>query len=133
IAVVICTRNRPDDLADCLASLARQTRLPDEVLVVDASDGPEPEARVRAWAATAPVPRVDVLPAAPGLTRQRNLGAAATTGDLITFLDDDVVLDPGYLAAIAELFVLDPSLGGAQGTVAFPPLRGRRRLANAFR
>jgi glycosyltransferase involved in cell wall biosynthesis len=133
VSVVICTRNRPDDLAACLASLAAQTRRPDEVVVVDASDGDDPRHRIEAWAAD--VTGVDVRhrSAAPGLTRQRNVGVALATGDVVTFLDDDVVLEPGYLDAIAELFEVDPGLGGAEGTVAMAPLRGRRRLANAFR
>ncbi|HZP42488.1 MAG TPA: glycosyltransferase family A protein [Candidatus Binatia bacterium] len=132
VSVVICTRDRPDDLADCLASLARQTRRPHEVIVVDASDGDASAVRVRTWAARSEIP-VDCLRTAPGLTRQRNLGAARARGDVVTFLDDDVVLDPGYLEAIAALFEAAPGLGGAEGTVAFPPLRGRRRLANACR
>jgi len=132
ISVIICTRNRPDDLAACLGSLGVQTRLPSEVVVVDASDGEAACERVREWAAGAPIAAVKLLRAAPGLTRQRNLGVAAATGDVVTFLDDDVVLARDYLAAIAELFELDPALGGAEGAVALAPLRGRRRLANAL-
>jgi GT2 family glycosyltransferase len=132
-SVVICTRNRPDDLAACLASLGAQTRRPDEVVVVDASDDDRAERRARAWAAAGAVPAVRVLRAAPGLTRQRNVGVRAATGDVVTFVDDDVVLDPGYVAAILALFEADPGLGGAEGTVAHEPLRGRARLANAFR
>lgn len=133
VSVVICTRNRADDLCACLASLGMQTRRPDEVVVVDASDGDEPRRRVETWAAG--VAGVDVRHhrAAPGLTRQRNVGVGLATGDVVTFLDDDVVLEPGYLDAIVELFDVDPALGGAEGTVAIAPLRGRRRLANAFR
>ena len=132
-SVVLCTRNRPDDLAACLASLDDQERRPDEVVVVDASDGAVSHERVLTWAATSPVGRWRHLPAAPGLTRQRNLGVDATDGDVVTFLDDDVVLEPGYLAAILALFERDPRLGGAEGTVETPALRGRRRAANAFR
>ncbi|HJQ82901.1 MAG TPA: hypothetical protein VKA21_02420, partial [Candidatus Binatia bacterium] len=38
-----------------------------------------------------------------------------------------------YLARIVELFEIDPALGGAEGVVAIPVPRGRRRLANGFR
>ena len=133
VSVVICTRNRPDDLRACLASLAAQRRRPEEVVVVDASDGDASARVVGAWARGARRIAVRVLRAAPGLTRQRNLGVAATHGDLVTFLDDDVVLAPGYLAAIVQLFQVDPLLGGAEGTVETRPLRGRRRLVNAAR
>jgi len=133
VSVVVCTRNRPGDLGACLDSLARQSRPPDEIVIVDASDDERSAVCVRDRApALAPVP-VRHLHAAPGLPRQRNLGVRASRGDVVTFLDDDVVLDAGYLAAIVALFEADPSLGGAEGVVDTPPLRGRRRLANAFR
>jgi GT2 family glycosyltransferase len=133
ISIVVCTRNRPDDLRDCLASLASQRRLPDELLVVDASDDDASVRVVEEWRRTLPRLAAQVIRTAPGLTRQRNRGVAAAGGDLITFLDDDVVLAPGYLAAIVGVFQLDPGLGGAEGTVETPPLRGRRWWANAFR
>jgi GT2 family glycosyltransferase len=133
VSVVICTRDRPGDLILCLGSLATQTRLPDEVIVVDAGRGGGSRDLLRAWAGAGPVAAVAHLPAAPGLARQRNLGAARARGDLVTFLDDDVVLDPGYLAAIVELFQDDAGLGGAEGTVRVAPLAGRRRIANGVR
>jgi glycosyltransferase involved in cell wall biosynthesis len=133
VSAVICTRNRPADLAACLESLARQTRAADEVVIVDASDDDASATRVRELAHTLAPAAVRHLHAARGLPRQRNLGVRASRGDLVTFLDDDVVLDPGYLAAIVPLFEADPMLGGAEGVVDTPPLRGRRRLANDFR
>jgi GT2 family glycosyltransferase len=133
VSVIICTRNRPDDLAACLRSLATQTRRPAEVVVVDASDGDASREAVMAWAAARGAPRVRYLHAAPGLARQRNLGIGIATGHLMTFLDDDVVLARGYLACIVELFELDPMLAGAEGVVATAPLSGRRWCANLFR
>jgi len=131
VSVVICTRNRPGDLAECLASLARQTRRADEVVVVDASDGSASRAVVDGFAER--LPGLRYRSTAPGLTRQRNLGVACSAGDVVTFLDDDVVLARDYVARVVELFALDPTLAGVEGTVAIPPPRGRRRLANAFR
>ena len=133
ISVVICTRNRPDDLALCLRSLGAQTRLPTQVVVVDASDTDEPRRHVAEWAAGGLVADVRYLAARPGLTHQRNLGIGEATGDVVTYLDDDVVLEPAYLARIVELFEADPDLAGAEGAVATSPLNGRRRLVNAVR
>jgi GT2 family glycosyltransferase len=133
LSVVICTRNRPDDLAICLGSLAVQTRPADEILVVDASDDEHDARRTAAWLPAGVLPAVRILRAAPGLTRQRNLGVANARGDVLTFLDDDVVLERGYLAAIRDLFEVDPGLGGAEGVIRTAPLAGRRRLANAYR
>ena len=131
VSVVICTRNRPGDLAECLASLARQTRPADEVVVVDASDGGASRAVVDGFSDRFSALRY--LSARPGLPRQRNLGVACSSGEVVTFLDDDVVLGRDYLARIAELFALDPTLAGVEGTVTIAVPHGRRRLANAFR
>jgi GT2 family glycosyltransferase len=132
-SVVICTRNRPDDLARCLGSLGGQTRPPAETVVVDASDEDASRRVVEVWAAGRPGARVHHLHAAPGLTHQRNVGIEAATADVVTFLDDDVILAPDYLARILDLFEANPALGGAEGAVATPRLGGRRRLANLFR
>ena len=133
VSVIVCTRNRPRDLAACLRSLVGQDRLPSELVVVDASEGDASRDVVEAVRAAGAIADVRYLRAAPRLTSQRNLGVAAATGDVVTFLDDDVVLASDYLARIVELFEADPLLGGAEGTVATESLAGRRRLANAFR
>jgi glycosyltransferase involved in cell wall biosynthesis len=133
VSIVICTRNRPDDLRASLASIATQRRRPDEVVVVDASSDERARKAVEEWAEGQGGMRVAVLRTPPGLTRQRNRGIDASRGDVVTFLDDDVLLAPGYLAAIIQLFQIDPQLGGAEGTVETPRLHGRRRLVNAAR
>jgi GT2 family glycosyltransferase len=116
LSVVICTKDRPEMLATCLDSLECQTRRPEEILIVDASSVPARDAverLVRKW----PDCLVVSIAAAPGLPRQRNIGARAATGSLVVYLDDDVVLEPGYLAAIARTFEADApkQIGGAGG------------------
>ena len=61
--------------------------------------------------------RVALIGSAPGLPRQRNLGARTTTGSVVVYLDDDVVLESGYLAAVARTFEEDRTgqIGGAGG------------------
>jgi GT2 family glycosyltransferase len=118
LSVVICTKDRPQMLEACLRSLQRQTRRPDEILVVDASATPARDA-VDHFAETMRCCRVALRSSPPGLPRQRNLGARATTGSVVVYLDDDVVLDTGYLAAIARVYEDDRAgriggVGGAQ-------------------
>lgn len=55
----------------------------------------------------------------PGLTPARLTGIAAARGDILVFVDDDNVLDPGYLAAAREAFAGDASLAAAGGSI-FP-------------
>lgn len=104
-SVIICTRNRPDDLARMLSSLREQTMAPTEIIVVDSSDFPAAPAHFT------------YLHTEPGLTYQRNRGIAAATGDIIYFFDDDVILTPTYLANIHAIFEQHPAYAGGMGTV----------------
>ena len=98
IAFVVPTKDRPDDLRRMLTSLAAQTRVPDQVVVVDGSD-PDVRSVVEAFAAL-PIEYVRVFP--PSLARQRNAGMArlAPGITLACYLDDDIVLEPDAVAAM---------------------------------
>ena len=107
--VVIATRDRPDELAGCLASLGRQERAPRAVWVVDASDG---DATAEVCRATPPGLDVRHLRSAPGTGLQRNVGIDRSTADVLHFVDDDVILEPGYLAALAAVYDADAAPAG---------------------
>lgn len=95
LAVGIATKGRAGILAETLAGLARQTRPPDRLLVCHTA--PEDIAGVPGSGA--------FILAAPSTTLQRNvLIDAAADCDLMVFLDDDMALDPGYLAATERGF-----------------------------
>ena len=98
-SLVICTRDRPNNLRRCLASLAAQTRPPDQVLVVDNASSDD---RTRSVAEAAGV--CYVREPRPGLDIARNAGARAATGDLVLYTDDDVALHPRWVERIAAAF-----------------------------
>lgn len=101
ISVIICTRNRLDDFRETLASLMKQKRPPDELVVVDSSDTSVLEEYLK----TVRLPiAVKYIHSAPGLTLQRNVGVKGSTGDLIFFFDDDTELNENYLANIESVF-----------------------------
>ena len=97
VSVVVPTRERPDDLARCLASLAGIEADGHEVIVVDS--GPATN-RTMAVAERFGV-RYLVEPR-PGANRARNAGLAAASRDIVAFVDDDVVVSPTWLAAISR-------------------------------
>ncbi len=101
ITVIICTRNRLDDFRETLASLMKQKRLPDELVVVDSSDTRMLEDYLKS--VSLPV-AAKYIHSAPGLTLQRNVGVKGSAGDLICFFDDDTELDENYLAIIEAVF-----------------------------
>lgn len=99
LSVVICTKDRCQALARCLASLAGQRATPGEVIVVDNSrDGTAQEA-CRAH------PSVRYLHAPQGgLSAARNAGLQACRGEIVAFTDDDVELHPDWAAEAARAF-----------------------------
>ena len=113
VAVLICTYRRPDALLPCLAGLAAQTRLPDDViLVVRPSDGATHAAMAAFEAQGLPWRIVPVHE--PGLVAARNAGLAALHSDVVAFCDDDTVASPEWLARLLAHFE-DVSVGGVGG------------------
>lgn len=95
-SVVICTRNRPDELRTCLVSLKHQSFMPSEVIVVDNASDDE---RTRQVAQEAGV--IYVREDRPGLDIARNSGARRAGCPVIAFTDDDVRLHPRWLERLA--------------------------------
>jgi glycosyltransferase involved in cell wall biosynthesis len=119
LTVAICTKDRPELLRRLLASLlpvvarARDGGQGVEVLVVDnaPSDGGTRDA-VLAF----PGVRYEVEPRA-GLDFARNRALAAATGEWIAYLDDDVVVDAGWLDGLREAWTENPDAGAFTGLV----------------
>jgi hypothetical protein len=96
-SIVIPTRARPDYLRVALASIAPQAAaVGAEVLVVDDA-GPSSQLRALAERFGA---RYEPHPAPLGLNVARNTGVEHSTGELLVFVDDDVAVGPGWLAAL---------------------------------
>lgn len=96
-SILIPTRARPDYLRVALASIAPQAATAGaEVLVVDDA-GPSPEMCHLAERFGA---RYEPHPRPLGLNIARNTGVERSSGELIVFVDDDVAVAPGWLAAL---------------------------------
>jgi glycosyltransferase involved in cell wall biosynthesis len=103
--VVVCTRDRPEELARCLDSLLRQSRPPDEVVVVDnASHGPATrEVALRAGVRYVREDR-------PGLDVARNTGLLAARSEIVAYTDDDTEIHPAWLDRLVASFDRDDVL-----------------------
>jgi glycosyltransferase involved in cell wall biosynthesis len=120
-SIVIPTRNRPEQLARCVAAARAQDAGGLELVVVD--DGSRDRGAIAA--AAADVARV-IRSTGVGPAAARNLGARAASGEVICFLDDDCEPLPGWAAALA-----DAATGGAAaGRTLAPPDAGRAVIAS---
>jgi GT2 family glycosyltransferase len=117
ISVIIPTYQREAVLCDTLESLLAQDYPACDVIVVDQTQTHQPETQSRLeqlqqdgritlyrvpWAS---------LPAA------RNVGIEQSSGDIVLFIDDDVLLPAGYLYAHARIFQSRPDVGAVAGRV----------------
>lgn len=98
VSVIVRTRNRPDLLAEALASLAEGEYRRAEVVLVN--DGGDPPAVPAGF--PLPVVRVD-LETNRGRAGAAEAGVAAATGDFVAFLDDDDLAAPEHLSALAGM------------------------------
>ena len=114
VTVVVCTRDRPEELGRCLDSLDALDHRPLEVLVFD--NAPTTDATQRLVERRGGAVRYALEPM-PGLDNARNRGIASATGEVLAFTDDDVLVDPQWLSAIAATFASDPSVVAVTGIV----------------
>lgn len=113
ISVVIPTSGRWPLVRDCLQALVRQSRPPDEVLLV--CDGPG-EAPPGDLAGGLGERLRIVIRERGGVALARNTGIEQAAGDIVAFTDDDALVSEGWLAALEGCFT-DPDVAGAGGPV----------------
>jgi glycosyltransferase involved in cell wall biosynthesis len=110
ISVVIPCYNSEQFLVETLESVARQSRQPDEVLVVDDASTDGSAALARKLGAT-----VVSLAVNRGLPGARNAGIDAATGEFVALLDADDVWGPRHLETVVPLLEQNPDAGLAFG------------------
>lgn len=98
VSVCICTFNRERLLRQTLAHVARLV-IPDdvrlEVVVVDNNSKDGTAAVIAEVGRT--LPFSTAVETIPGIAAARNRAVALATGDLLVWIDDDVLVDPGWL------------------------------------
>lgn len=96
VAVVLPVRDVGAALDEVAAALAEQTRLPDEVVVVDDGSSTGDAARATALGLRA------LRTSGVGPYAARNLGWRSTTADVVLFLDWRCRPDPRWVAALVD-------------------------------
>jgi GT2 family glycosyltransferase len=109
-SVIVCTRDRVEDLRRCIGALvALQPPAgapPGEIVIVDNAPSTDGASRVVAEFAgrTEGTPVRYVREDRPGLNWARARGARTAAGEVIAYTDDDVVVDRGWIARMLEPF-----------------------------
>ena len=128
ISVVLCTRDRPARVADCVRQLARQEYPSYEIIVVDNAPADPGAVQAALESLDLSVPVRYVLEPRGGLSWARNTGWRTARADIIAFLDDDEVPDRYWLAEVVRGFSARSNVGCVTGMVLPAELRTEPQL-----
>ena len=130
-SVVIPTKNRPTELATVIDSLLAQSRLPDQLIIIDQSSSD----KVIREKVTPLVKEKGVAldyihdETITGLVQAKAASIPYNHCDYISFFDDDIVHERDYLNAIEQAWVNYPDMIGVNGVILNAPKEGfLRRL-----
>jgi glycosyltransferase involved in cell wall biosynthesis len=114
VTVAVCTRDCASDLTACLDAIAALEYPQLDRLVIDnAPSDQRTETLVRDR-----YPSIRyVCEPRPGLDWARNRAVFEARGDIVAFTDDDVIVDPDWVGALAAVFRADPSAMAVTGLV----------------
>ena len=110
ISVIVCAHNEAQYLGACLHSVLAQTRLPDEILVINNASTDATRA------AAQQIPHVRVVDEArKGLVVARETGRRESSGDLLVYLDADCRAPLTWLERVERRFLSDADLLALSG------------------
>lgn len=136
LSVVLCTRNRLDEVIRFTKSLYNQIILPSQYVIVDSSDTPLISNKLFVDMFNEMQNKIELhyIHSKPGLTKQRNIGVKKSRGDITYFFDDDIILEPEYLQIMNDTFKNNPDyMGGMGALIGLPEQSYKGRIMNLFR
>ncbi|MEO6327690.1 MAG: glycosyltransferase family 2 protein [Ginsengibacter sp.] len=114
VTVAVCTRNRANDLALCLAAISELEYTNLEVVVIDNAPGNDDTEQL----VKKKFPQFRyVRELRPGLDWARNRAILESRGEIIAYTDDDVMVDKRWVNELAVLFVENPEVMAVTGLV----------------
>jgi glycosyltransferase involved in cell wall biosynthesis len=114
LSAIICAYNEERTLAPAIHSLFAQTRVPDEIIVVNNASTDD----TRAVAAGIPGVRVIDEPD-KGLVKARAAGYRAATGDVLLYIDADCRAPVSLVASMESRFLRSPGTVAVTGPYRF--------------
>jgi GT2 family glycosyltransferase len=111
-SVIIATHARPDSLPRLVASLAPQLVSGRRELIIAENGTPVP---MRLALEAAPLKHLHEP--RPGKCRIQNRAIKEASGEILVFLDDDLVVAPGYLEAVEQFFDAHREFAAMKGRI----------------
>lgn len=125
-AVVIPTKNRPKELTTVFDSLLTQTRLPDQMIIIDQSSLDKViKDQLTILAKKAEISLNYIHDESiQGLVQAKAAAISYNKCDYISFFDDDIVHEPNYFEEIEKAFEQHPGMIGVNGVIINAPKEG---------
>jgi GT2 family glycosyltransferase len=111
ISIIVPVYNNSRDLRECLSVLIASSFPDSEIIVVDDASTDDTASVAAEMGA-----RVLRLETNSGPATARNYGASHAQGDILLFVDADVVVAPGVLSRVAKAFEEQPDLAAIFGS-----------------
>ena len=127
VTVSLVTFNGVRWLDACLASILEQEHSNIELLLIDNGSTDGTAELLQLFADEHPGTVLILLPQEPWVLGGHNLAIAMSTGSFVCLLNQDVVLDPAFLAEVLAGFKEMPEAGSIQGRVLRLTLESARR------
>lgn len=133
ISIIICTKDRHKDLLRCIESLNNQSYPSKELIIIDSGENQKLDIdkynnkynnrynnRYNNYL------KIKYIRYISSLTVARNMGIRHSEGDVILFLDDDVILDENYIYNIIQIFENYKNVGCVCGDIVSDIVRSDR-------
>lgn len=122
-SLVVCTLNRREILLKCLEATLKQSRQPQQMIIVDASDDWQESKKsiANSLGATLLEPEfIYIGSEIKSLTHQRNVGLKKCRSDVVFFIDDDAFMYADYAEKVMQIYERDEKglIGGIMGVLA---------------
>ncbi|EGK84340.1 glycosyltransferase family 2 protein [Microcoleus vaginatus PCC 9802] len=122
-SLVVCTLNRREILLKCLEATLKQSRQPQQMIIVDASDEWQESKKsiANSLGATLLEPEfIYIGSEIKSLTHQRNVGLKFCRSDVVFFIDDDAFMYADYAEKVMQIYEMDEKglIGGIMGVLA---------------
>ncbi len=152
-SLVVCTLNRREILLKCLEATLKQSRKPQQMIIVDASDDWQESKKYIANSLGATLLEPEFIYIGSEIkssTYQRNVGLKLCRSDVVFFIDDDAFMYADYAEKVMQIYEMDEKglIGGIMGVLAesepdkdetsdavsqaISPDSGIKRLKNSF-
>lgn len=118
LSVVVCTYNRKESLRECLQALVGQGGVDMEVVIVDGGSDDGSDEVIERFGDKLRIKLV--VEEEPELALARDRGWREASGEVVAWIDDDVVVGEGWARSLMEVFESDERVGGVSGPTIIP-------------